>query len=524
MEEHRMKQSYIWAGILAITLLVIIVNVYVINKTYPVLHGDEVFTFGSSNSQTSCILDIPLNQWSGRDIWDEYMGLNGIDRSNGLNLSQVVNNQAADIHPPVYYIIFRALSYALGKTSTKMGYYLNVFIFLCCIPLFFLISREMIELENTLTRDIGALISTLVCSVNWGVIQQILFIRMYPLLILFSMLDLALHIKLKGQKDNKKMKKILLFAILAVTVLGSLTHYYYLVFAFFESLFYLVLTTRKETLRSNIIYSIIRGGAVLLAWRIYRPMSGHLFHSYYSEAAVDKAFELKDLPGLIRNIFWIFNKNYVEIVSVVIVILLGVLIVRIINSKMLFLSFTALCYLGVVAKVSPGQAERYFVLGYTTLLIVLSSLLICILAKVSKGKNIFLVIAFVLLVRTLLLFGKGDVNPDYKKEIWRYCEKIQPFMDEQCIYLSDGENEIHNWDALLSYNELHMFKKVYYSSFFNMNDINWEDDFDLSKKLVVLVDHSIDEEKALNQILFMTGKNDATLLYNHMAADAYIIS
>ncbi|SDA66191.1 hypothetical protein SAMN02910368_01875 [Lachnospiraceae bacterium G11] len=525
------KSNYfiVFGGIILISLVVLCLSFYMVKNTYPILHGDEVFTFGSSNSQNGCIIEIPLNKWSDRKIWDDYMGMSSVEMDKGINVKQVVSNQAADVHPPIYYILFRVVSCIVGKTSVNMGYYINVAILICCIPVLWGIARKLIDVENELKRNMGALISTIICTTCFGLLQQILFIRMYPLLIFFSLLDVLIHLELEKQTDNKRDEIALVLAVLAITIAGSLTHYYYLIFAFFESLWFVLLvlhTQRLKGVKKTILYSIVRGGAVLLAWRIYRPMSEHLLRSSYSNAAKDKAFELKDVPQLIKNVIGIFTSNYVNAVSIVIVLLLCGFFYRKINKEMGLLTITSICYLITVARVSPGQAERYFVTGYVMLLVVLSAGSLNALARLPQKRTAFLTFSLVLSAQTILMFCNGDVNPVYKRESKACCDVLQPYSNEQCIYISDGDNSIHSWDVLHSYNELYVFDRTFYTSYSNLNEIKWEEEFDVDKGIVVFVDSSINNDDALDYVTerMNKSKEQITLLYNHFAANAYIIS
>ena len=61
---------------------------------------DELFTYTSSNNAEIQAFDMPLNEWLDGD-W--YLSQGAAMEGHTFEYSIPYRNQAADVHPPVYY-------------------------------------------------------------------------------------------------------------------------------------------------------------------------------------------------------------------------------------------------------------------------------------------------------------------------------------------------------------------------------------------------------------------------------------
>ena len=91
---------------------------------------DELFTYTSSNNAEIQAFDMPLNQWLDRE-W--YLSQTTASQEHSFEYAIPYRNQAADVHPPLYYILIHTLSsFAPGKVSVAAGVGLNIFFMLGC--------------------------------------------------------------------------------------------------------------------------------------------------------------------------------------------------------------------------------------------------------------------------------------------------------------------------------------------------------------------------------------------------------
>ena len=112
-----------------------------------------------------------------------------------------------------------------------------------------------------------------------GFLSAVTFIRMYVMLSMWCFL--VLFIAMKAIRDNEFTFKKVFVPTALVTMAGFLTHYYYMVFAFFVTAYVCIYLVIKKDTR---IKAFIYGGSVCLGMAaaiIYYPAClGHIFSGY----------------------------------------------------------------------------------------------------------------------------------------------------------------------------------------------------------------------------------------------------
>ena len=96
---------------------------------------DELFTYTSSNNAEIQAFDMPLNEWLDGD-W--YLSQGAAMEGHTFEYSIPYRNQAADVHPPVYYFLMHTLSSMVpGRIVLVLGwasiYFLCWDVRFCCI-------------------------------------------------------------------------------------------------------------------------------------------------------------------------------------------------------------------------------------------------------------------------------------------------------------------------------------------------------------------------------------------------------
>ena len=123
------------------------------------------------------------------------------------------------------------------------GIALNIILTLLSLFVLFLLLRLFIG---------GSFLPLTICFIfgmTYGVINNVLFIRMYVLLMLLVTLQYYLHLRmflaLKLTTDKFKFGQLILLAL--VTILGTLSQYYFLIFLFWLAAFFcLILFIQKK--------------------------------------------------------------------------------------------------------------------------------------------------------------------------------------------------------------------------------------------------------------------------------------
>ena len=204
--------------ILTIILVQTLLYVFVASqKGY--IHMDEAYSYGLTNYDRVDIYDNEdfYNTWHDNDYYKDYLV---IDEDEVDSYKQVYENQKNDVHPPLYYLLLRLMmNFSIGNFSIWPGVILNIIIYALSAIFTYLICLKIFK--DKVKSGIIALVS----QITLASITNVIYIRMYALTGLFVLITSYLHLLLL---DSKKLNYKLLTAIGISSLLGSLTHYYYL--------------------------------------------------------------------------------------------------------------------------------------------------------------------------------------------------------------------------------------------------------------------------------------------------------
>ena len=106
-----------------------------------------------------------------------------------FNYFSVYYNQVRDVHPPLFYgLVHFVSSIAYGHFSKYIICSINIVLFiLLCIEI-----RKILKLLNKKYLSIPAI---LLYGLNIGTISTVIFLRMYQMLVFFTLVSLKLHIE-----------------------------------------------------------------------------------------------------------------------------------------------------------------------------------------------------------------------------------------------------------------------------------------------------------------------------------------
>ncbi|MCI8357786.1 MAG: glycosyltransferase family 39 protein [Lachnospiraceae bacterium] len=171
-----------------------------------------------------------LNNWHSSAFFRDYLTLDSEER---FDISGVWNAIEADVHPPLFYL-FLELSSSVFSTVfpgifTKWsGIFVNIAFFILTIFFLWKLSKELTE------SDFWSAAVCMLYGFSAGAVSTVVFIRMYMvftcLAVLFTLLNALLWKSLWNEEG--KGKKWLFPALSVTTILGILTQYYFLIYAF----------------------------------------------------------------------------------------------------------------------------------------------------------------------------------------------------------------------------------------------------------------------------------------------------
>ena len=117
-----------------ILILQIIAIAYAISKR-EYYHIDEIYSHGLMHYKRAFIYenDDFINNWHNAEYFKDYLEINDNEK---YDFSAVYNNQAEDVHPPIYYLLLRiACSFNINNFSIWPGTILNIILFIFSICL-----------------------------------------------------------------------------------------------------------------------------------------------------------------------------------------------------------------------------------------------------------------------------------------------------------------------------------------------------------------------------------------------------
>ena len=216
--------------LLIVMLLQLARIIYVFQIEKAGSHSDESWSFGLANSyyKPHIFMDEEWNE-TYKDEWISGQTLKDyitVDSNHRFSYDSVIYNLRNDAHPPLYFLILHTIcSFFPGEYSRWFSFIINVIVFVPLqIALFFLAKK-------ILKNDYAALGVVFFYGFCYAGVNTFVFTRQYALLTLFSVLFALIHVNL-AEAENEKRFHIYLGLLALICILGEMTHYFFLPFAF----------------------------------------------------------------------------------------------------------------------------------------------------------------------------------------------------------------------------------------------------------------------------------------------------
>lgn len=321
-------------------------------------HVDEYYTYGLANNRGS--IDPVIEDgvpYQGDSVFLNYLSP---DDSERFDYSIVWENQANDVHPPLYYILIHTVcSFFPGIFSKWEALSVNLVLLIIVDGLVFLTARQIFRDRWTafLTMVINGM--TLLC------VNTILFLRMYMLMTVFVLGVTALFLKYFKRNKDKKFYLLLFFLSLG----GALTQYYFLIYLFFLCLvFGIGLIVQREW--KDIVYFLLAlgcaGGASIA---IFPAMINQIFgDGYRGKEAFGNARTLADVPAHISEYIRIINDEVFGGLGVIVLLFAVCFLLLLFREqqknrshifKLCLFVVPTVCYCVMIAVIAPYQYDRY---------------------------------------------------------------------------------------------------------------------------------------------------------------------
>lgn len=323
-------------------------------------HYDEWLTFGLANNTMGGV-DLKKGKiYHGFSLYNDYLSVKNSER---FDYGDVWKNQAKDVHPPFYYVIIHTICSVFPEQFSKwFGIVPNIFFMIWIDFLFFRLAKCILK------DDWLALVTTLAAGTNLLAMNMVIFIRMYEMMTFFIIgISLLFAVYFNKEKDWK-----FYIGTYLLSVGGTMTQYYFLIYLFFLCLFFGIrlLMQRKWRVIFRFITTFFVAGISCIV--IFPAMIVQIFGgSTRGKQAFSAIHTLHNYGKYLKIYGGILNANVFGGLSFGILFIFVLLMILMIYKKGWkncakeivtvpgMLLFAGILYTMLIAKIAPYRTERY---------------------------------------------------------------------------------------------------------------------------------------------------------------------
>ena len=432
---------------------------------------DELFSYGLANSASGSYVQdyFPDGDIRGQVLTPEliadYLTVQPDERFAYVS---VYRNQIRDCHSPFYYMLLHTVcSFFPGRMSKWFGLGLNIVLMALVTVMIYIISMELCQSSRVATAV------CLVYSLSQLAVSMTMLIRMYALQTLLIMVLAKLALDIYSQKIKKVTYVMYLFTVL----FGALSQYQFLFFAFYTTLFLMiVLAKRKKFKAVGAIAGSALGGVVLFfcVWPyVITQAMGQ--GSVSASGSFSHIFE----PGQYKWIITFIAASAELLLPAVAVAVLSTVIyliikyskkakkesvpgVKVSGAWLLFVS--GIMYFVTVCIISPVPEIRYN-WGAISLIVILIGVPLKYLESGMEIKRSYLIAFYSLVVLgSLSWLTRCEPFYLYKNEN-EMNEMYAQFSEAPCVYFTNNDKDAITADLI----QLALFRDVYVT-----DEVDWD--------------------------------------------------
>lgn len=498
---------------------------------------DEIYSYGLSNSVQMPYInkgDTAIqNKWVNSSFFDEYLTVQHGER---FDYKSVYTNQAADVHPPFYYAALHTIcSFFPDSFSKWQGEILNLILFIICEVFLFLLAWKVFKKDAFLAFGTVILYG---CSI--AAVDTLILIRMYMMLTMWAVISFYLHYKLITEGVTKRR----LAAVFAVTYLGCLTQYYFLVLSFFIAAACGINMIIKKQWKNLIIYGLVMAAAVGAMIATFPFVFEHLFGGgRVGKTTLNNASNITDV---FRKCFdyavnvsaKVFAFPAVKASAVLFAAAAGAFFARrdkqevkrriLDNINIVYLFAAALCIFAVISLIGFDESLRYMYYIIPVLLLLGIAAVYFFGTIIVKNRRIVSsVILAVCVINGIYTYAFGDISYWYEEE-YTNREIVKNYSDCYGIMFCEDNSTAALTQECLEVREVKELYTVNASGAERIDDIL--SDKNTQNGIVIWVDVSkywssgYNSAEIINSILNSGRFSKSELLYKHGLAEAYYIN
>lgn len=460
-------------------LFALVVNLFYWGSRKEGYFCDEVYSYHYTNRVDAPYITVDGEEtwqetWHDTDFFRDYLTMS---EDETFDIKGVLKSIEQDPHPPIFYILMElsCSSFSIlfpGVFSKWCGIAVNIFFFVLAIIVLYKLSKEISQ------SDFWAMSVCALYGFSTGAVSTVVFIRMYMIYTFFALLFAYVNALLwkKIWDEKKDSGNGAFFALFATAVLGILTQYYFLIYAFFICITIWGYSLWAKKYRFAVKYALAMAAGLICSYLIYPEMRYDLFSGMRGTEAFQNFKDKLDWKSSFGEYIAIVNAELFGnagglILIVLIVMAIGSLVLLQWNVKksvtaqkdvcialerkerkqalefhidvhdMIFIQIlpAVLFYLILMAKIAPYQEDRYIfnVFPQIILIVVYIFRKLLIVLRSSHRLEIFGVI--VLLIFTGTGYLSSGVNYLYKGTE-KKLQTASNYSDLPIFYINYGSN------------------------------------------------------------------------------------
>ena len=486
-------------------------------------HVDEFLTYGLSNHPGS----IHLSFEDGKT----YQGIGGFQDyltaapGNLFDYKNVWENQKMDVHPPFYYSVIHTISSLVPGTFSKWIGLIPNFICMVMIDLFLFMTARRI-----LGRWESGVLVMAINGLSLMNLNMMMFIRMYAMLTACVLAIGALHV---AYFRKPKLDVKFYIGLLAGTVWGVMTQYYFLIFLFFLCLYFGVRLLCQKRWKDAVGYAGTLAAAGAVSIGIFPEMLEQIFGSGQRGKEAFSNFGL--LEGYYTNL-----KEYYRILSdqlfggeffavlLLAAVFLFMLVKKgdsliqigksVIGHELAMLAAAAGGYVMLVAKVAPYQTDRYVMPVSPYILLIAVSVLYKLMEKCfGKDRQIRIRICVAAVFLTFMVLEQNRLGMFYTyQDTQEQLDIAGAHREESVLYVYDVP-----WKALPNAEELKQYRDYQFTKEENLDQVVKSMD---QGKFVLYITKDLNQEEIIQKV--MDERNEpysCTMIYAKYNANVYAL-
>lgn len=402
---------------------------------------DELFTYGAANYRGGIMMDFPLNEWLDEEDYMEYV----TPGEDAFSYEIPYDNQALDVHPPLYYYLIHTISSIHPDTfSFWTGVGLNLVLLLGCTMVLYFLVKELFG------SKVCALLVSACYGLTYGAMNTMLFIRMYMLFAAVLLLHLLVYAKYWEKPEIPKKGYLFLGLTL---VAGALTQYYFLIAAFFLAAWYTIRLLLQKRWKETGCYlgTIAVSAGVSLA--LFPPMWNQIFHGTRGTQAQETFLMMKGYAKNLLGMFQIISgqmfRGYLGwfLGAMVLLLIVGGIAKKRLPvsewSKTLPVIFMAVGYFLLVTKVAPELTDRYMMPIYPVVFLLVFGFLYWLVRELLKKEVISGLVCAALGLFLCLPQLQGKI-PEYSYIYMKpHVDLIREYADKKAVYI---DQQFYWWE------------------------------------------------------------------------------